>query len=142
MSHPVNEIVANVLIGLGFGKHPQDPGQWPVFYSFEPANPARCITVYGSLGVIDGRSQKSGKTYEHPAFQVRVRSDIYTIGDAKIEQIKEGLNAARRLEVVFTDGEVFKIQSFSLTSLPIPIGRDPDTQRELFTLNARAAFIL
>lgn len=144
ISHPVSQIVQQLLIDLLIGTDPTESPQlsWPVFYSSEPPSPDNCITVYDTESKDDGRNMVDGVRNEHYGFQLRVRAQSYTTGNAKCQTICDALDSLLRVTLTVNDesgtgSSEYEIHSVSRSGRPIHLGRRPPIDRlDLFTINA------
>ena len=133
--HNPSRIIQKVLISLGLGSA-SATSSWPVFYSNEPSQPDNCITVYDTAGRHDGRAMTDGETWLHQGFMVRVRSKDNTTGWQKSEMIRKSLGEDIYALTVIIDSIYYVVQCVAQIGQTIPLGKDPDSNRSLFTINA------
>jgi hypothetical protein len=109
---------------------------WPLFVDNEPDSPDDAITVYNTDGLLNARLQNTGEFDENPGIQIRIRSAEYTDGWTIADAIKAMLDEDVYGNVVAVlDGGDFEIETFNRSSNVLAIGREPESQRWVFTLN-------
>jgi hypothetical protein len=110
---------------------------WPVYISNQPSKPTNLLVVSDSGGRLDGRTMGDGKTVTFPGLQFRVRSDKYPTGYSKAKQLYDALDQIGITKpIVALVGQSFRIDNVSKTSDVVYAGEEPDTQRDVFTINA------
>lgn len=118
-----------------------NPNAWPVYYDQEPDTPDNGITVYGTLGKDDGRTQIDGELQEHHGVQIRVRS-LNKIGFSVISQIATMCDGLVDMGVTVATQELgtnkYIVQSVNRTGNGVlSLGKEmTPTRRNLYTLNA------
>ena len=136
MTHSPADVMRWLLIDLGIGTAPEDEGSWPIQDSNEPDLPDNLITVYDTAGITDGRVQRTGETAEHKGFMVQIRSTDKPTAWAKAEAIKTAMDESILNLLVTVDTSEYVIYSVTRHSGPVSLGREPSTNRFLFTINA------
>lgn len=133
-------MIAQFFVNKGLASAPQLSQAWPVFISFMPAAnppnvPVNCIAIYDTTGIMDGRYQDDGTQIQHPGIQIRVRSRYFPDGYNRSVSLQDEMDAA--INYVLDVGENnFLIQNISRRTNIVPLGNEPDTNFELFTINA------
>lgn len=127
MNSPAHDIALR-LEALGFGTFGGASG-WSIAVSREPLSPATTITVYDTGSAPPGTDEQDWLT---PAFQVRVKSDAYPAGYAKLKDILSRLTKDGAF--VTTAGTYVSIRA---TSGVLYIGRD-EQDAYLLTANFEA----
>ena len=153
MNYPVAEIIRQLLIDEGHGvvfNRLETPANkaWSVFISREPDTPDKCITIFDTAGILQGRLHDSGEVQEQFGFLVRLRSDDSRLGTNKLREIVEFLDEdIGSKEVVVTDATgtsttTYTIGDASRRSAIIPLNVDEDnSSRYLFTVNYTINFV-
>jgi hypothetical protein len=118
---------------------------WPAFVSIEPdevngKSVDDIVTLYNTVGKDDGRHQIDGSRAEHPGIQVLIRCADSERGLVKAREIERILNeeVLRENVELYHSNDVlytYLVQSLTQTSLILPLGRDGDSDRFLFTIN-------
>ena len=146
LSHGVADIVRYLLIdNLSLGTLPSDAEDWPVYIAEEPDTPDSVITVYDTEGHKYGHHLVDGEIVEHPGVMIRVRAPNYNEGIAKARAIAVALDEDVELTTVTADdaegtgSETYLVYAATLRSGPLSLGKEPKTQRNLFTVNATVA---
>lgn len=137
LQHSPAHILAAYLRGLEPQTTP--PTAWSIFVSHLPDQPANAVCVYDTEGRIDGRLQSTGDVCEHPGAQVLVRSTAFTPGWRKAVALKAILESVLRTAVTLDDGARYTLHAIQRRSGVLPIGQDPDTRLEMFTINVLLA---
>lgn len=142
-NHSPAEILRALLIQLELGVDPETSTEdWPVFVMAIPDTEAICdsaLSVSDTAGILDGRLM-TGRTIDHPGWQIRARSIRYTDGHRRLSKIANRLDYVRLDEVTLTDGTTdttYQIANVSRKGNVIPLGQDPNDskRRNAFTLN-------
>ena len=138
LNHSPADIMRYLLVNLDLGSDPDvgtNLGDWPIYVSTEPSLPDDVITVFGTTAIHQGRLQVDGEVQERDGIQIRVRSVGYPIGYAKIKAIATALDEVLYMDGVLIDSDSYAVHSWVRTSGPLELGKQPETKRELFTLN-------
>ena len=141
LTHSVSDIMRELLIDLLVGTEPDDSLTWPIYIKSEPDEPDNVITVNDTPGIDNGRVMNDGERQENPGIQVRVRSKVGATGKTKIEAIKTVLDTSVLRTNVTFDGSTYLVQSVSRSGQINDLGKDPESGRNLFTLNATVSLI-
>ena len=136
LTHSVADIVRNLIIDLSLGTLPSSSAAWPVFAEREPDKPDNCITVYGSQGRDQGRMMIDGEREIQHGVQISVRSQNTTTGHQKALTIATTLDDSVKQTSVTFSAKTYLVHSVNRTSDVLYAGKDPDTKRNLFTINA------
>lgn len=109
---------------------------WPIYVDQEPDVPDSVITVYGTLGRDDGRTQIDGELQEHHGIQIRVRS-LDRTGFTLITQIAVVCDKLVDQGVQVGENH-YLIQSVDRTGNGVlSLGKEmTPTRRNLYTVNA------
>lgn len=145
MKHSPSSILAEFLTTASGSllSKPSEKVAWPVYISFMPDGgnvPADCAAIYDTPGIKDGRLMKTGETIKHHGLQLRIRSTDYEAGWKMAEDIAAELDTVRNARVTMPgDSGVgdteYKLQNVSRASSTVPLGKEPGTDRYLFTAN-------
>ncbi len=132
-------VLASYIIdqAIGVMTDPDDGLDWPLYVSYSPDHQEAKTdigTVYDTTGLKDGRFME-GPVVQHYGVQLRIRSDLHTIGWAKAEAIAVALDAVHNQNITINAVE-YQIQNVSRTSPVISLGIEKGTKnRRLFTVN-------
>lgn len=125
-------IIENVI---GSMTNPADEDDWPLYVSFMPDNPdieTNLGVLYDGPGMLDGRLM-DGPVIQHHGLQLRIRSESYTIGWAKMEEIVSALDTVIR-ETITVGGEEYLILNVKRGGLITSLGVEGGTRnRRIFT---------
>ena len=114
---------------------PSEEDDWPLYVSHLPDGINNSGCLYDTSGISDGRLMDTGKMIEHHGIQLTIRSDDYSIGRAKAEEIALSLDAVFNDAVDIGDEE-FEIQNVKRMSNVISLGLEEDSRRNyLFTVD-------
>lgn len=137
--HSPADIVRRVLIARGLGADPNpDPTvtvSWPIYVANEPSVPDNCITIYTTAGTNSGRTNPDGERQGHHGIQVRVRAKNDRVGINKANEIAIGMDAVDQ-HFITLDTTNYVVHSLNRSSDVLPIGKDPNSNRPLYTINA------
>ncbi len=139
LTHPPSDVLRWLLISLDLGTDPEDAGSWPVHASSEPDSPDNLITVYDTAGITGGRIQRTGETIEHRGVMVQVRGADQPTAWAKAEAIKTALDESVNNSLLTVSTTDYIVYAVTRHSGPVSLGREPSTNRFLFTINAVVA---
>lgn len=118
-----------------------NPGSWPIFIDQEPDVPDNVITIYGTLGKDDGRTQIDGELQEHHGIQIRVRS-LTKLGFKVATSLAVACDQLVDMGVQVSTPELgtnnYIVQSINRTGNGVlSLGKEmPPTRRNLYTINA------
>ena len=137
LSHSQAKVVQYLLFDLSAAScsDPRDNTSWPVFAHNEPNSPDNCVTVYDTQGVHQGKTQFDGEVQERHGIQIRVRAMNGATGRAKARQIAVALDPLKQKTVSVEAEGTYVICSFTRTSDVISLGKEPGTDRSIFTVN-------
>lgn len=140
--HSPSQIIARLLIDLGLGTLPLNPplasAVWPVYASNEPSTPDNVLTIYDTVGLDHGRSMVTGEMFGPYGFQVRIRSVNHPTGYVKADGIHREMCEGVYQETVHVDAVTYLVHCISKVGDIMVLGKDPDSSRRLFTINAVA----
>ena len=142
-------LVANAPNGLALGSDPESAGTWPVYYSRRTETeestvaaadrtPDNTITVFDSANARDaGSTMTDGERQEHHGIQIMVRSAKDGTGWAKARAIAVALDAVKLTDGyrVTIGGSTYVIDCFDRTTDVISLGKEPNSNRRLFSIN-------
>lgn len=136
LTHAASEVIQKLLIANGHAALPVagTSVSWPAYVDSTPTAPDSLISVWGSDPKIDGRVSTDGEFMEHYGIQVSVRAGTRAAAWTKAQDIADFL-AGVYLDTVTIAGTVYVIHALQKTSGPLPIGREPGTERQLVTIN-------
>ena len=131
---PATILAAFIINSLGKMTVPTDGESWPLYSPHMPDGDnveTNCGVVHDTLGVNDVRSISSGVVSEHPGVQIRIRTNDYNAGFAKIEDIALALDVVAN-ETFTIGSESYKIHNVSRASPITSLGVEPGTKRRMF----------
>lgn len=133
MTHSPARVIAAWLVAH---VHAYDPpaAQWGCYVSSLPDGGHNALCVYDTVGILQGRIQRTGETIETPGIQVRVRSQDYETGRAKADALCAAFDELFRHEVEVDDTD-YLIQAVTRTTPVICLGPEEGNKRERFTIN-------
>jgi hypothetical protein len=140
LTHSAANIVRQLLTNLGETTAPADNANWSGFYSFEPEERDRVVTVFDTAGILRGRTHVDGETQVHYGLQVRIRSEEYGTGYTKAEEIAVALDTQTHLSTVVIGSTTYTVYAFTRLGTVLAIGREaPNSKRSIFTINGLAS---
>ena len=139
--HTGAEVLRAALVAVGACTLPSavPGGAWPGFVGNMASTPDNVVCVYDTAGIREGRIQATGETLAKAGWQVGVRATDYRTGAAYMAAIQEALDGLLR-KAVAIDGSAYTVQAVKQTGTVIPLGREFDGTRILFTLNGTITF--
>ena len=134
--HTPAKIVQVALIDLGLGYAPVTGSdkEWQIHVGREADSPDRSITVYNTTGRKLGRYM-DGSNAVYRGFLVQVRGESLPAAAKRAEAIYSALQSVYQ-QWARMDNSAYLIHAFIDIRDPADIGKDPDTQRNLFTVNS------
>lgn len=129
------DMLSRVLVDLKFGTNPAEEGKWPIYVNREPNKPDDCITVFDTVGVIEPRLQFEKRRTEKFGIQIRIRAREPK--QAKANEIRDGLDLDVKDNTIQYDGLSYTVHSVSRITGVVPLGIDPASGCDLFTINAQ-----
>jgi len=109
---------------------------WPSYVANIPDRPDNVVAFIGTSPVKLGRLMLGGMDIARPGIQVQVRSRSYNDGWEKANELAVVLSEKVLRDLVFVGTHEFILHAWSLTSGPIPLGRDIDSsKRYVFSIN-------
>ncbi len=145
LQHSQAQIIRQLLIDLRLGTDPDDEDDWPIYATSEPDDPGtpdEVITVYNTVGVIDGRSMPTGEIFEHLGINIRIRSSRNTLASVKAYGIDNVLAETAYNNIVSLDGANYQVCSINRRGGVIDVGKEaPASERNVFSINAITAII-
>lgn len=139
LNHSPADILSTVLVALSLGTDPTLGGAWPVFVAHEPNEPDNCITVFNSVGRTAGRTMFDGEVQEHHGFQVRIRSRDHLVGYTQARLIATTMDTTLYDNMAAVGASSYLVHSTSRNGDVIALGKEPNSKRELFVINAVAS---
>jgi len=130
-------LAAYIINSLSLMTNPSDGDNWPLYISSMPDGDdveVNCGSIYDTVGILDGKLS-NGEVIQHPGIQLRIRSDNYEIGFAKIEAIALALDDVS-WDTVEVNAIAYLLQNISRTTSIVPLGSERGTKRRfIFTTN-------
>lgn len=145
LTHSAASILRQLLVDLGQGTEPSAAGSWPVFSHRTPDSPDSVISTIGTTNVHQGRVQTDGEVQERYGVIITVRSPNPRQGFGKAQAVTQALDKdVAYASVTLTDPtgtgtSTYTVVSVSRRSGPFAIGKEQDTNRNLFTVNVTVA---
>lgn len=136
LAHSPADILATLLVRLGLGGAVGEA--WPVYVSSEPASPDNVLTVYDTAGRSFDSSMVTGRRWALHGFQVRVRSATPAPGYVKACAVAVALDEQINAAGVTLEGVTYCVADVDRTTDVIPLGKEPESKRSLFTVNGLA----
>jgi len=142
LSHSQAKVIQYLLFDLTAAgcSDPRDNTTWPVFAYNEPDKPDDCVTIYDTTGIHQGKTQFDGEVQERHGIQIRVRSMNGKTGRTKARAIIVALDPIKQRTVSVEAEATYTICSISRTSDVLSLGKEQETDRNLFTVNCTVAF--
>ena len=132
------DILRWLMIADSKATDPALGGSWPVYVSAEPDAPDSSITVYDTAGRIEGRVFTGDRT-EHYGVMIRLRlatGQGFTVGWAKANDLGVWLDESTTQRSVTVGASSYLVSAVTRTGPVLPVGREPESGRRIFTLNA------
>lgn len=139
MSESPAQVMRQLLVDLELCTDVADDDDWPVFDSNEPDSPDNAVAVYDVAGITLGRIHRSGEVCEQKGFMIRVRGTDQPAAWSKADDIKTALDESVHNTQVIIGDNTYTVYAVLRHSGPISVGKEPDTSRFVFTINAVAA---
>jgi hypothetical protein len=146
VEHTGATVLGTHLISTGLVTKPSENRPWPIYFNSMPEMPNEAFTIYDIDGDLDGREMPTGRTVEHPGFQVRMRSSSskQAEGIVKMFQIQQEFDRILKKTVpIVVSGKPTKnylLQSVKRTTPILPLGPEEGGSRELFTTNGTITY--
>lgn len=143
ITHPVDQVVRQMLVDLSQGSAPNTQADWPVYASQQPDIPDNLIIVRVIGGRLHGRSHPSGATRLHYGVEVAVRasraSSTGTAGHTsaweKIGLVCKALDESVLNRIVTVETTVYTVHAMTRVGDISKIGPDQTTrERYLFAV--------
>ncbi len=134
------EIVQQLMVDLSLGSN--SDSNWLITINQQPSVPDDMITVYDTEGEHQGRTHADGETQEAFGLQIRVRSVDHKTGYAKARYIATQFdrlvhnNSVTVVQAIGTAYDRFTVYAITRKSGVLYIGKEPSTDRHLFTFNS------
>lgn len=138
LQHSPGQVIQHYLVAQAIGTDPTAGADWSCFYSMMPDTPDKCLAVYDSESVLQGRFQIDGAYYERYGVQVLVRTSptAVSVGWRKCKEITEDFEKTVNRSYVPYGGDTYRLHAISRTSAILPLGREsPSSFRFLFSMN-------
>ena len=139
LAHSPADVLRWLLISLGIGTDPANEGSWPIFASSEPDLPDSLITLYDTAGIGDGRIQRGGEAPKHHGMSIQVRGVDDPTAWVKMDTLVGAISESTRNTLVDVGDNQYIVYAITIQSGPLALGREPGTNRFLFTINVLAA---
>lgn len=143
--HSAASVLRQLLVDLGQGTEPSTDGSWPVFSHRTPDSPDSIISTIGTTNVHQGRVQTDGEVQERYGVIITIRSPNPRQGFQKAQAVAVALDEeVAQTSVTLTDPtgtgtSTYTVVAVSRRSGPLAIGKELDTNRNLFTVNVTVA---
>jgi len=142
IEHSGADVLLTHLINVGVATLPSLVQPWPGTVGIMPTSPDEALTVYDTNGRMDGRYLGSGKTIDHPAFQIRFRSRTARSANKRILKVQGKLDLVKR-SLVTIEGKQYRIQAVRRSTTIFSLGpEEGNPQRYLFTINGFITYSL
>lgn len=139
IQHSPSQIIAAYLIQAGVFSTPGAIKEWNLFSNSMPKIPIELGATYNFMGIMDGREQGTGRTVEHPGFQVMLRTQQDDRASIKANQVFAALDAVRNTQI--TVGDVtYNLTAAHRTSPLLPVKEEEGGGRLLFVINGILTF--
>ena len=133
----ISILAAYIINDLSLMTVPSGEGDWPLYISSMPDGDAvetNCGAIYDTTGVRDEKLS-NGEVIQYPGIQLRIRSDDYEVGYAKIEAITLALDDIC-WDTIVVGGDTYLLQNISRATPVVPLGSERGYKRRfLFTVN-------
>lgn len=139
LEHSPADVIRQLIVDLGHGTAPADAGSWPAYVGQKTDSPDATITVYDTAGKNGGREMIGGVRFEHAGVQVLVRATEHRLGYTKAQAIATALDEGVAYTGVTVASTDYVVYAITRTSNVLAIGKEEDTNRDLFTINAIVA---
>jgi len=136
LTHSPADVVRHLLIALSQGTLPSDSGSWPVYCGRIPSTPDSAIVVLDTEGVKTGRTMPDGEQQGMHGVQIHLRSTNHAAVFTKARTVAVQLDTQVNRDTVTISSSTYLVQSVSRVGDPIAVGKDVDTKRDIFTINA------
>lgn len=136
MSVSPARVVRAYLIQVGLVSHPDDNLAWPAYAGTMPDNKDVCVQLKNMGGFMEGSLLKTGFGIAKPGVELIIRAKDQVTSYDKAVAIWNALGAALR-ETVEIGGDVYGIQSFVRTSIPVDMGEEVGKRRWSFSIRGR-----
>lgn len=142
MRHFPSDILRYFLVNGQFGSLPSGTDSWPICVNEASDLPDEMILISDTTGSMDGRSLRTGRTYEHFGLQVLVRSTDRLLAWRRIQILAKVMDSIFRQRVLLETDE-YLLQSITRTTPIIPLGtareeKERARKRYIFTTNGLA----
>lgn len=136
LHHSQADVLRWLLVSLGIGTDPTDDVSWPIHASSEPDLPDNMLTIYDTTGITEGRIQRTGETVEHRGVTIQIRGTDYRTAWSKSNAVRVALDESISVSSVSIGGYNYTVHAVTIKSGPLALGKEPTTNRFLFTINA------
>jgi hypothetical protein len=135
--HSPADILRRLMVQDGKGVLPTSATNtnWPISTSQELNAPDNTVTTYDTDGRDFGRSQPTSERFEHHGVMVRVRGMTFQEAWVKARALAVYLDEDVYQELVTVSGSTYLVHAVSRQSRPAYLGREPGTERHLFSIN-------
>lgn len=137
--HSAAELLAEYFIVQGALSRPGSLSPWPCFTNAMPNLPPEVAVIYNIQGEMDGREQPTGRTVEHPGFQITLRTSRDSYASKKSELLKVKLDQILRT-IVIVETKQYLVQSAKRTTPLIPFGEEEGGGRLLFSMSGTLTY--
>lgn len=133
----ISVLAAYIINTLSLMTDPSDGSDWPIYISSMPDGDnvkTNCGAIYDTAGVLDDKLS-SGEVVLHPGIQLRIRSNDYEVGYAKIEAVALALDDVL-FDTITIGSDSYLLQNISRATSVVPLGSERGYKRRfIFTVN-------
>ena len=139
LEHSPAMILRTALVDMSKGTFPLSNGTWPLYVGQFPDTPDEAVGIFDTSGQRDGRTQVDGVVHSHPGIQLRIRSNQYTAGYQKSNELRIALQTIKG-KIVTIDTVQYTILVVSQIGDILSLGKSEEiNKRDLFSINAQLA---
>ncbi len=139
LHHIPSEIICHLLVDLGLASNPDEgEASWPVYREQFPDRPNNAICVFSVEGVKQGRTQIDGEVQLQRGISITVRSAGKDSGERKARKIHTKFDSEVYRNIVIVDSASYLVEAISNLGDVLPLGKEPESDRSLFIINAIA----
>lgn len=142
LAHSPADVLRWLLVSDGILTDPALGSAWPGYASNEPDLPNSQVTLYDTQGQLDGRDSPTGDRQEHQGVMVRLRLAAgtgFTDGWAKMDAIRQWMDSGSTKRTITVGAASYRVQAVTRKTGVLYVGREPETNRLVFTINAIVA---
>ncbi len=129
------DILRYLIVQLGLGTMPVANGDWPVYCDSEGSAGDNSITTFDTEGTDDGVHQVDGNIQGMWGVQIQIRATDHNTGWRKSNTLYNTLSQGVYDVYVEVEETMYRIHSVTIPGDVNRIGKEPNSNRRLFTLN-------